>query len=392
MERRQRTRIPVNVNAVLLAKETMPRGCRVRDVSQRGMLLHWGAGKRMPSFSEGDTVEIHLSLRRQSDRRQSLSIPAVVRRVNEDSIGVEFPHLMPELVELIASCGISETDELKASIAQRPAAPADARLRNPGAGSDGPGVTPAGQGYRSLQDQGHKRLHWGPLLLVLAVGILSGAYVLRLGDRLSALEAAASGHAREIAAMQERLAEHSKLQKKLAYLTARVQRLDHTLAAHEQRLIWAAPAQQTPGPDVDSAVVATTLARSPGPDARAVVNADREAHSSVHAEQPAEALAPDIPTGETRAPAADETGPWVINLLSSPNKAAVDRFAGQARLHDIAVEQHRVTVKGRQFWRVQVTGFATAKEARSYGELTQKKLGLKDVWIFKRPTSDGQTG
>jgi hypothetical protein len=56
------------------------------------------------------------------------------------------------------------------------------------------------------------------------------------------------------------------------------------------------------------------------------------------------------------------------------------------------VELHRVTVKGREFWRVRVTGFATAKEARSDGELTQKKLGLKDVWIFKRPTSDGQTG
>jgi hypothetical protein len=255
MERRQHTRIPVNVNAVLLDKETLPRGCRVRDVSHRGMLLHWGAGKQMPSFSEGDTVEIRLSLRRRTDRRQSLSIPAVVRRVNQDSIGVEFQRLAPELVELIASGGISESDELKASIApSRPAAPADARVRIPGAGCDRPGLTPASEGYRSWQEQGYKRSHWGLLLAALAVGILIGtyAYALRLSDRLGALEAAASGHAREIAAMRERLAERSALERNLAHLTARVRRLDHTLADRAQRLVRATPGQQTPGPDQES--------------------------------------------------------------------------------------------------------------------------------------------
>lgn len=185
VERHQSTRLPLNVNAVLLDKETMPRGCRVRDVSQCGMLLHWGPGKQMPPFGEGDSVEIHLSLRQRRDSRQSLSIPAIVRRVNEDRIGVEFQHLGPELVELIASHGISESDELKASIAPRP--------------------------------------------------------------------------------------------------------------------------------------------------------------------------------------------------------------AGQARAQDIVVEQHRVTVKGREFWRVQVTGFATAKAARSYADSARKKLGFKDVWIFKRRASFGLT-
>ena len=82
---------------------------------------------------------------------------------------------------------------------------------------------------------------------------------------------------------------------------------------------------------------------------------------------------------------------WVINLLSSQTKAAVERFAGKARLHDIAVEQHRVNLKGREFWRMQVTGFATGEEAGCYGKLAQKKLGLKDVWLFERSTSDGQT-
>jgi hypothetical protein len=66
---------------------------------------------------------------------------------------------------------------------------------------------------------------------------------------------------------------------------------------------------------------------------------------------------------------------WVINLLSSQTKAAVDRFAGEARLHDIALEQHRVTVKGREFWRVQVTGFATGEEAGSTGSWPRKSSG-----------------
>jgi hypothetical protein len=77
-------------------------------------------------------------------------------------------------------------------------------------------------------------------------------------------------------------------------------------------------------------------------------------------------------------------GPWVINLVSSSRKADADRFEEKARSMDIETEQQLVTVKGHQYWRVQITGFATAKEARTKVDAVQEKLGLKDVWILKR--------
>jgi hypothetical protein len=77
-------------------------------------------------------------------------------------------------------------------------------------------------------------------------------------------------------------------------------------------------------------------------------------------------------------------GPWAINLVSSSRKADADRFAEKARSIDIKTEQQVVTIKGHQYWRVQITGFASAKEAGSYAGTARAKLGLKDVWITRR--------
>jgi len=77
-------------------------------------------------------------------------------------------------------------------------------------------------------------------------------------------------------------------------------------------------------------------------------------------------------------------GRWVINLLSDPNKALAERFADRARERGVPVEQTRSEVKGRVFWRVQITGFGTMSEARTHAEEVKAKLHLKDVWIFKQ--------
>ncbi len=77
-------------------------------------------------------------------------------------------------------------------------------------------------------------------------------------------------------------------------------------------------------------------------------------------------------------------GPWVINLVSSPRKADADRFAEKAWSRDIKTEQQLVTIKGQQYWRVQITGYATAEAARAYAGTARDKLGLKDVWITRR--------
>ncbi len=75
---------------------------------------------------------------------------------------------------------------------------------------------------------------------------------------------------------------------------------------------------------------------------------------------------------------------WSVNLVSLPNKADADRFSARARSKDIQTEWYAVTVKGRQYWRVHVSGISTAAEAKSQANVIKEKLGLKDVWITKR--------
>lgn len=91
------------------------------------------------------------------------------------------------------------------------------------------------------------------------------------------------------------------------------------------------------------------------------------------------------PAGSERpAVGVDNMGPWVINLVSSPSKADADRLEEKARSSDIQTQQQQVTVKGKQYWRVQISGFSTAGEARTYADTAMERLGLKDVWIMKR--------
>ncbi|HUT39767.1 MAG TPA: SPOR domain-containing protein [Gammaproteobacteria bacterium] len=84
------------------------------------------------------------------------------------------------------------------------------------------------------------------------------------------------------------------------------------------------------------------------------------------------------------ATSPEKEGQWVINLASSPSKTDADRLTEKARSRDIQTEQQQATVKGKQYWRVQITGFSTAEEARAYAGTAKAKLGITDVWITTR--------
>lgn len=121
--------------------------------------------------------------------------------------------------------------------------------------------------------------------------------------------------------------------------------------------------------------------------------------TSATADAPATA-APDTPVAAPAGPAPDEqpraatgaqdsvdtteNGTWVINLASLPDKTDAENFAARARARDIAVELQAVTVKGRDYWRVQVVGFPNSAAARARVDAVKQSLGLKDVWVMKR--------
>jgi len=89
-------------------------------------------------------------------------------------------------------------------------------------------------------------------------------------------------------------------------------------------------------------------------------------------------------TNNGPATKSSKNGPWIINLVSTSRKADADRLSKKALSKDIPTEQQQITVKGTQYWRVQITGFSTADDARAYADTAREKLGLKDAWIMKR--------
>lgn len=56
----------------------------------------------------------------------------------------------------------------------------------------------------------------------------------------------------------------------------------------------------------------------------------------------------------------------------------------KAESRGVAAGMSQVTVKGKDYWRVHVAGFATAAEANGSAALIKQKLGLKNVWLVKR--------
>jgi cell division septation protein DedD len=89
-------------------------------------------------------------------------------------------------------------------------------------------------------------------------------------------------------------------------------------------------------------------------------------------------------TKELAAVNRDNNAPWVINLVSTTNKAEADRFAENALSRGIQTVQQQITLKGRQYWRVQIAGFSTKEDASAYADTAREKLSLKNVWIMKR--------
>ena len=74
----------------------------------------------------------------------------------------------------------------------------------------------------------------------------------------------------------------------------------------------------------------------------------------------------------------------MINLASFPDQAAVERFMQEAADKGIETDKRRVSIKGKQYWRAQVTGFASSADALAGSAGIKQTLGLQDVWIARQ--------
>jgi hypothetical protein len=383
MEQVRHARIPVHLNAVLIGEKTVPKGCKVRNVSNQGLLLQCDADGRIQTFRDGDHVDIHLLFQRP-DGTKYLTISASVRHVDANGIGVQFSQPDMELIRLIESYRIDDNQSLEATISHRrkvpgPGGPANV-VNHPASGASA-----STERQKPTEDANGRRFYYfGLLLLVVAVSIITADYLraFGLGSRVAALESLVGAHDAEFARFQSRLT---------AYDTA------GDVADEYRAPVKSDGSVSTPEPEVSAvAMLQENALASPTTTETAGISGTGESDGSPSAGlsseeettaamivEPAGLPDQDVASVDVETQDAGKRGPWVINLLSSPKKSDADRFADKARKQGIQVEQGTIRLKGREFFRVQLTGFLTEKQAEESARPVKDKLGLKNVWIFK---------
>ena len=256
-----------------------------------------------------------------------------------------------------------------------------------------------------MEETSHKPFFLGLIALVLTGCIIIFAYMVISGinNRLIKLESLASQHTGELAEVRTWAFPASMLEGKFKTLNTRMQALANAFTALEDKLTSVMSQQQAvttaamvametrAGVQTSTGKSSAVIRKEPaghagdtGPveDAREEAGTDEVKLASVAIREPAakgtqQAVSEGVPE-------ARDAGPWVINLLSSRRKVDTERLAVKARSLDIPVEQTREIVKGKAYWRLQVTGFSTLKEARSYASTLEGKLGVNDFWFLKR--------
>lgn len=114
-----------------------------------------------------------------------------------------------------------------------------------------------------------------------------------------------------------------------------------------------------------------------------------ETVETVTSQSPAVEPEPPAPTpsskpARTKPSVSASTGLWIINLLSSPDKAYANKAMADAQSKGIAAVLTSATVKGKQYWRLQIPGFTSMAAAKKAAAPVKEKLKIKDVWIYKR--------
>jgi cell division septation protein DedD len=149
-------------------------------------------------------------------------------------------------------------------------------------------------------------------------------------------------------------------------------------ASRQQRTTLGIESQpESPPPPASSSHKATA---SNVPDIEASNNSGDAADAATVAKKEPVPMATEIQAQDT----SRNSGPWVINLASLSGKHDAERFMAKAKSRGIAADLNHVTVKEKEFWRVQVPGYSTADEAKAAAKLIKKKLGLDDVWVVKQ--------
>ena len=369
MERRQHAQKSVNSEATLIGKRTVPKGCHVLNVSQQGMSLQCEPDGRLLTFNKGDSVVIYL-LARNTDGHKRFSTPAIVSNVDENTVDVVFHSTNVRLAVLIDSYRASGAHELEVLIGHRKES---AQVTENIPDSAHEARTAIYRPDQAVKETRRSPIYKTLLLLLLAATVCLVFYVYHteLNFRFGKLE-------------------------RIALLNSRQMEEGPVVPGSESAAVPVASAEpaEPVTEEVSTTVAADTPAATMAVSNETAALADRpESPDAVPGIQPDPVAVAEEPVPAVSEPVADKKpvtsepedgGPWVINLISSRERAYVTRYAARAQAKGISTEIINAEVKGREYWRLQVTGFKTMAEAKYFAEPIKEELGLRDVWIFKR--------
>jgi len=80
--------------------------------------------------------------------------------------------------------------------------------------------------------------------------------------------------------------------------------------------------------------------------------------------------------------AAMNTG-WVVNLVSVDSKYAASKALARYKAQGIAAEIFPTKVKGKNWYRLRISGFANKQEANAQKDYLATRFGIKDAWTQK---------
>ncbi|MDX8405824.1 MAG: SPOR domain-containing protein [Mariprofundus sp.] len=103
------------------------------------------------------------------------------------------------------------------------------------------------------------------------------------------------------------------------------------------------------------------------------------------ATKPVRVAAPHVTT-PTRQPAPAD-GAWVINIISSSDRPAMEKRLQQLHLDGIDCDISEVTVSGQQWYRIYVQGFSSIAQAKAALPGLARKYHYKSPWIGKHPVA-----
>ena len=160
--------------------------------------------------------------------------------------------------------------------------------------------------------------------------------------------------------------------------------IQQRLAKVERRLSGMPTLEAAAPLGVESAMVPSEPVKEPAMQPAAPLNADSPVVNSRPEPVKEPARQPTPITPQTPIAPASSIGDWVVNVSSHANRELAISENVRLKAQGLNPEVHTAVIRGRTWYRVQVTGFASKDEAKSSLKDLQQRLGIQGAWIGKR--------